>query len=265
MLAPKQGFKVYLLEKSGQLGGIAKDIHRTIEGENVREYIEELIRKTRDHDLIQVLTRSIIVDHFGMPGLFTTGIQVAPGMHYRQIKHGVTILAIGALPNRPKEYLLDEHNAVLTQLELDRILDEQEDKVKSWQNVAMIHCVGSRTEENPNCSRICCQSAIKNALHIKEMNPDGDIYVLYRDIRMYGFLEEYYTEARRAGIFFFRYDPEEMPVVESTGCHRVLSDSRSGDLNLTSFDIMQFPKMAEASPLTSKLKRAKLPPPPVSE
>jgi heterodisulfide reductase subunit A-like polyferredoxin len=80
----------------------------------------------------------------------------------------------------------------------------------------MIQCVGSRNDENPNCSRICCQSAIKNALHIRAINPDAEVYVLYRDIRTYGLLEDYFTEARKQGILFFRYTPDDMPTVEST-------------------------------------------------
>ena len=60
----------------------------------------------------------------------------------------------------------------------------------------MIQCVGSRNEETPYCSRICCSMAVKNALHIKKKNPDANIYVLYRDIRTYGFREKYYQQAR---------------------------------------------------------------------
>jgi heterodisulfide reductase subunit A-like polyferredoxin len=80
----------------------------------------------------------------------------------------------------------------------------------------MIQCVGSRNEENPNCSRICCQSAIKNALHIKKLQPDAQVFILYRDIRTYGLLEDYYTEARKQGVLFVRFDPEDPPTVESS-------------------------------------------------
>jgi heterodisulfide reductase subunit A-like polyferredoxin len=83
-------------------------------------------------------------------------------------------------------------------------------------DVVMIQCVGSRNEENPNCSRICCQTAVKNALHLKELNPDMNVYVLYRDIRTYGLLEDYYTKARQKGVLFFRFDAEDPPVVEKS-------------------------------------------------
>jgi heterodisulfide reductase subunit A-like polyferredoxin len=102
----------------------------------------------------------------------------------------------------------------MTQVELAARLHDPDDAHLSRE--VMIQCVGSRNDENPNCSRICCQSAIKNALHIRAINPDAEVYVLYRDIRTYGLLEDYFTEARKQGILFFRYTPDDMPTVEVT-------------------------------------------------
>ena len=140
-------------------------------------------------------------------------------MFYRQITHGATILATGALPNRPNEYFLDKHKAVVTQLDLDAILESQQESVKAWKNIVMIQCVGSRTPENPNCSRICCQAAVKNALRILDLNPEAQIYILYRDMRTYGLQEDYYRMARERGVAFVRYRVEEKPVVEESGDH----------------------------------------------
>jgi heterodisulfide reductase subunit A len=218
-----QGFKVYLTEKSGQLGGVSRDLRRTLEGDDVRAYLTDLIERTTHHENIQVFTRSVIVDHSGMPGLFKTGIQAGPQMFYRQITHGVTILATGALPNRPREYLLDEHEAVVTQLDLDRIIEEEKERVKGWQKVVMIQCVGSRCPDNPNCSRICCQSAIKNGLRLLDLNPDIQVHVLYRDMRTYGFQEDYYREARQRGVSFFRFNEGEKPVVQAEGPRAVVT------------------------------------------
>jgi len=80
----------------------------------------------------------------------------------------------------------------------------------------MIQCVGSRNQENPNCSRICCQSAVKNALAIKEASPDTQVFILYRDMRTYGLLEDYYTKARQKGVIFVRFDKDNPPEVEAT-------------------------------------------------
>ena len=208
------GFKVYLVERLSYLGGLARSINKTIEGDDVSAYVEDLIRRTESHERIQVLTRSIIVDHSGMPGLFTTGIQTGPRMNYMQIKHGVTIIATGAMPNRPDEYLLGRHESVMTQLDLDALLEEDEEKIKNLKQVVMIQCVGSREPGNPNCSRVCCQAAVKNALRIKALNPDVQIFILYRDMRTYGFLEDYYMKARKAGVTFVKYHTDNKPVVE---------------------------------------------------
>ncbi len=212
-----QGLKVYLAEKSTKLGGTAAKIRKTIEKGDVQAFVKDLISRTEAHANIQVINRALIVDHSGMPGMFKTGMQTGKQMFYRQIEHGVTVLATGALPNRPALYLLDQCAAVSTQLDLQNIIEEQPEAVTSWDNVVMIQCVGSRTPENPNCSRICCQSAVKNALRIRELNADARIFVLYRDMRTYGFQEEYYQKARELGVIFVRYSLDKPPVVEAAG------------------------------------------------
>jgi heterodisulfide reductase subunit A len=212
-----QGLKVFLAEKSPRLGGVAANIRKTIEKGDVRNFVGDLIARTEAHANIQVITQALIVDHSGMPGMFKTGMQTGKQMFYRQIEHGVTILATGALPNRPPQYLLGENSAVSTQLELQNFIEEQSEMVKAWDNVVMIQCVGSRIPENPNCSRICCQSAVKNALRIRELNPDARIFILYRDMRTFGFHEEYYQKARELGVIFARYSLDKLPQVEASG------------------------------------------------
>jgi heterodisulfide reductase subunit A len=211
------GFKVYLVEKSGKLGGVAKFVRKNIAGDDIQAYMNDLIDIVQQHKRIEVLTNSVVVDHSGMAGMFKTGLQIGPQMYYRSINHGVTILATGALPNLPSEYLLGKHNAVVTQLALDALLEDKPEMVKSWRSIAMIQCVGSRSPENPNCSRICCESAVKNALRILDLNPEAQIYILYRDMRTPGFLEDYYRKARERGVIFVRYEAEGKPQVEATG------------------------------------------------
>ena len=211
------GYKVHLVERAKELGGVAKKVRRTIEGEDVQAHIAELIKRTEGHDRIQVWKQAMVVDHSGMAGMFKTGIQVGPQMFYREVKHGITILATGALPNRPNEYLLGRHKAVTTQLDLGVLLADNPEAAKTWQNVVMIQCVGSRVPENPNCSRVCCQAAVKNALHIRELNPEAKIIVLYRDMRTPGFEEDYYRKAREQGVIFSAYDLANKPVVAADG------------------------------------------------
>jgi len=208
-----QGFKVFLAERHSLLGGVANLVRRTLEGENVQFFVQDLIQKTLSHPNIQVIRNAFIVDHSGMPGMFKTGMQVGPQMFYRQISHGVTILATGALPNRPDGYLLGRHVAVMTQLDADALLEDAPARVSNWDNVVMIQCVGSRQPDNPNCSRICCQAAIKNALRILDIHPEARIFILYRDMRTYGFQEDYYQMARKRGVIFVRYEPAKPPEV----------------------------------------------------
>ncbi len=217
LLLAESGYRVYLLERAQELGGLAKRIRKTLRGDDVQAYMRGLIEKVLNHDRIEVLTRSVIVDHSGMPGMFKTGVQIGPRMYYRQIEHGATILATGALPNRPSEHLLGRHPAVVTQLEMDELLEAHTGAASSLDTVVMIQCVGSRQPENPNCSRICCQAAIKNALRILKMNPVAQIFVLYRDMRTFGFQEDYYREAREKGVIFVQFEPDHAPAVEPDG------------------------------------------------
>jgi heterodisulfide reductase subunit A len=212
-----QGYPVFLAERRSMLGGVASLVRKTLEGDDVQAFVRDLIEKTQAHENIQVITSAFIVDHSGMPGMFRTGMQVGPQMFYRQIEHGVTIMATGALPNRPADYLLGAHDAVMTQLEADAVLEDEPEKVAAWENVVMIQCVGSRCPDNPNCSRICCQAAVKNALRIKALNADARVIVLYRDMRTYAFQEDYYRKAREMGVIFARYETDAPPQTEAAG------------------------------------------------
>ena len=127
------------------------------------------------------------------------------------------VIATGAAEYQPQEYLYGQHGAVKTQVEVEGLLLSGSDEIREWNSVVMIQCVGSRNDENPNCSRVCCQQAIKNAIAIKEINPDANIYVLHRDIRAYGFAEDFYRTAREMGVHFLRYKEDEDPTVEEAG------------------------------------------------
>jgi heterodisulfide reductase subunit A len=104
---------------------------------------------------------------------------------------------------------------VLTQLELEEQITKGEKRVINSRNLVMIQCVGCRQEDRNYCARICCSQAIKNALKLKEINPKMDIYILFRDMRTYGFTEDYYREAAEKDVNFIRWDPDDKPRVES--------------------------------------------------
>jgi heterodisulfide reductase subunit A-like polyferredoxin len=207
-----QGFETVLVEKEETLGGMANRLTATIEGADIQQFLSGLVSRVKAHPKIQVLTRALVVDHSGFKGNFTTELLVGPGMYERKIGHGVTVIATGAGEYRPTEYLYGEDPRVVTQVDLSRRLREK--GAEDLEQVVMIQCIGSRNDSNPNCSRICCQAAVKNALHVKELNPEASVVVLYRDMRTYGLMEAYYTEARRRGVLFVRYTPADPPQVD---------------------------------------------------
>jgi heterodisulfide reductase subunit A len=132
-----------------------------------------------------------------------------------EIEHGIIVVATGAQENKPDEYLYGKSPKVITQQELEEKLGTDPSQICSVKDVVMIQCVGSREpEKRPYCSKLCCSKAIKNALKIKEFSPDCNVYILYRDIRTYGFKEDAYNKARDAGIMFIRYDLEGKPEVK---------------------------------------------------
>jgi heterodisulfide reductase subunit A len=208
-----QGFKTVLLEKEAELGGFSRKLHHTIEGADVQAYLKTLIEAVNGHDNIEVLTGARIVGFEGFKGNFATEVTMGAGQERRKIDHGVFIVATGAGEYRPKEYLYGEDDRVVTQVDLTDRLEAE--GAAGLDSVVMIQCVGSRNDEHVECSRICCQSAVKNALHIKKLNPETQVYVMYRDIRTYGLLEDYFTAAREQGVIFIRFDKDAPPDVQS--------------------------------------------------
>ena len=132
----------------------------------------------------------------------------------KEIHHGVAIIATGAEEYKPVEYLYGEDDRVMTSLELEERIAKGDEKVSNAESLVMIQCVGCRNEERNYCSRICCSHSIKNALKLKEKNPEMDIHVLFRDMRTYGFKEDYYREAASKGVRFIRYEPQDKPQLE---------------------------------------------------
>jgi heterodisulfide reductase subunit A len=208
-----QGHEVYLVEKDSDLGGMARRIHYTLEGLDVQAYMRDLIRKVYQHPLIHVYTDATITSATGYVGNFIT--RVNSGGRVLEIEHGATILATGADEYKPTEYLYGEDDRVMTQLELEERIAKGEEKVMNSRSMVMIQCVGCRQEDRNYCARICCSHSIKNALKLKEKNPQMDIYILFRDIRTYGFREDYYREAAGREVKFIRYEADNKPKVEA--------------------------------------------------
>jgi heterodisulfide reductase subunit A len=217
-----QGFEVYLVEKKSELGGMARKIHFTLEGLDVLAYVNDLVRSVYRHPSLHVITDATITGVSGYVGNFTTTMKA--GWMVNEIRHGIAIIATGAEEYKPTEYLYGKDDRVLTQLELGERIAKGEERVINSKCLVMIQCVGCRNEERNYCSRVCCGHSIKNALKLKESNPQMDIYVLYRDMRTYGFAEDYYREAANKNVMFIRYEPEDKAQVEivEEGRQRIL-------------------------------------------
>ncbi len=208
-----QGHEVYLLERDTELGGIARKLHYTLEGLDVQAYLRDLVRKVHQHPLVHVYTAAAITQATGYVGNFVTRVKSERGP--TEIKHGAAVIAIGADAYTPTEYLYGEDDRVMTQLELEDRIVKGDQRLINSQSLVMIQCVGCRQEDRNYCARICCGQSIKNALKLKEKNPGMDIYILFRDMRTYGFKEDYYREASNKDVKFIRYEPQDKPQVEA--------------------------------------------------
>jgi heterodisulfide reductase subunit A len=170
--------------------------------------LRELIDSVNQNEFIHVYKGSDIKEISGYVGNFETTVQNEDGEETFQ--HGVILVATGGKEYLPDEYLYGQDTRVVTQSQLEEKLAASEFQ---GDTVVMIQCVGSRDENRPYCSRFCCSQAVKNALSLKKQNPDANVFVLYRDMRTYGFREASYKKAREAGVIFIRYDLDNKPNV----------------------------------------------------
>jgi heterodisulfide reductase subunit A-like polyferredoxin len=223
-----QGFAVTLVERQAQLGGNLRHIYTGIGKAGIagkdgsgdpQALLLETIRRVSEETRISVLLESQVKEVTGYVGQFHTSIADRQG-GVREVSHGAIVVATGGQEIRPTAYAYGQLDGVMTQREFEgQILsDFRPDPGKTPQSVVMVQCVGSRDEQHPYCSRICCTQAIKNALQIKQLNPSSSVTILYRDLRSYGFRERLYRQARQAGVLFLQYDAENKPVV-SQGAH----------------------------------------------
>ncbi len=208
-----QGFEAVLVEKEARLGGNAWNLLENDQGEPVRPMLEGLIRQVETHPRITVLKSARLKTVDGSVGSFRSLVDVE-GTE-KEILYGAAVLALGGRESRPDEYLYGRDPRVMTHLQCDALLEREPEKIRSAQSVVFIQCVGSREPKRPYCSRVCCTHTVKNAIRMKTLNPDLDVYVLYRDMRTYGMREELYQKARALGVLFVRYTVETKPRVST--------------------------------------------------
>lgn len=204
------GYKVSVLEKSENLGGVANRIKQGLKGEDIPVFVSNLVANIKNHPNVDLFTGADIKNVSGYMGNFITTLEDG-----KEIKHGVTIIATGGEEYKPTEYLYGQDDRVMTQLELEGAIAAGDTKVAGAKTAVLIQCVGSREPGRMYCSRVCCAKSVKLALKLKAKNPEMNVYILYRDIRTYGFFEDLYREARSKGVIFVRYALDNKPVVET--------------------------------------------------
>jgi heterodisulfide reductase subunit A len=236
-----QGFKVHLVEKEPQLGGMTLrlgKIYPTLQDSS--EIIDPLMKAATSNKNVQVYTSATLKDVSGYVGNFK--VTLKKGTEDANLDVGTIVIASGALNYEPPKgsFQYGVLDKVVTQLQLERLLTEG--KLTEPERVLMIQCVGARTGEVwtyelsdmkqsfaarllskilgakkeegwPYCSKICCMNAIKNAIRIKELWPKAHVDILFSDLRTYKEYEDFYRKARTLGVKFIRYVREIPPEI----------------------------------------------------
>ncbi len=228
-----QEIETHLVEKETELGGFAKHIYHTLEGGDVQAYLKDLIDQVKSNKFIHVYTNAEIESLDGYIGNFKTSVMHGSKKERAEFDHGVVIVATGANEYKPKEFLYGQNKNVILQSEFEEMLNT-DSVIKNKKSVVMIQCVGSRNDEHPYCSKMCCAEAIKNALLVKKLNPSTEVTILFRDIRTYGFKEIYYRKAREEGVIFLRYDENNPPeiITEDSSLNVKVTTTKAGNLSI---------------------------------
>ena len=208
------GFYVDLVEQTEQLGGNLNWLQHTLEGHSIKTLLEDTCHRIERHPKINVHIQSQVISSVGQVGHFLTTFE-GPQHSVKTLEHGVTVLATGGTEAATSSFGYGSHPSIITQKELEQQLAADKINPEQLGSVVMIQCVDSREEPRNYCSRVCCANSLKQALDLKEKNPELAVYIIYRDMMAYGFTEVYYTQARKAGVVFIQYQVDNKPQVHS--------------------------------------------------
>ena len=230
----QHGFKAIIIEKEDHLGGNLTWLKTTIEGLSYEDLLDKTIAEVEKHPLIKVFLKSKIISLTGYAPTFTTTIENNENMPVN-IDHGALILATGGNEAETCSFGYTRENSdknlIITQKEFEIKLNKKEIDPKSLKSLVMIQCVDSRKEPDNYCSKVCCPTALKQALYLKEKNPGMEIYFLYRDMMTCGFQETYFTKARNLGIIFISHGKDNLPVLEKNDKDKLIINAFEPVLN----------------------------------
>ncbi len=245
-----RGFEVTLVEREGRLGGLLRDLYKIYPTqEDALKFVGAKIEEVQKNRNIEVLTSATVEEVKGFVGNYD--ITVSHEGRRVPFKAGVIIVATGAEEFKPLGLYGYDGEKIVTQLELEQMLKGGGLKAN---NIVMIQCVGARDEERNYCSRICCMTALNNAMIISERNPEAQVFILYRDMQTYGTLyEDLYRKAREEGIIFVRYSPQKPPLVDK-GVVRVFDEFLGEELRLP-YDLLVLSTPMVAHPDSKELAK----------
>ena len=211
------GHEVHLIERTGKLGGHVLDLGVTTKGNDPAALVKDLEQRLVDNPNVKIHLESQLADFHGFIGNFSSVIADKDGKR-TPVDTGVVVVATGGVENRPDDlYGIGSSQKVVTGMDLERMLKEDDPALKDVKSAGFILCAGSLDESHPYCSRTCCQQSVRNAIALKEQDPSRPVYVWFKEMRTYGLLEEYYTKARELGVIFTRYDNDTPPQVSANG------------------------------------------------
>ncbi len=207
----RQGFQTYLIEKEDKLGGRLNSLHKLFPHQlDASDFLDRIKNNVQNAQNLQILTSSIVKNIDGFVGNFE--VEVEQNGKNIELSVGAIIVAVGSSLFTPTDLYGYDGKKRITQFELEHKFINSDVKAN---NFVMIQCVGSRIDERPYCSSVCCMTALKNALIIKEKNPEANITILFRDLYTPGTdYEKYYRDAREQGVLFIKYSLDKVPTVE---------------------------------------------------
>jgi heterodisulfide reductase subunit A-like polyferredoxin len=224
-----QGFPVDLVERDSELGGALRHMHYGLDDFGVQAaippqgqdqfikpqlYLDQLVERVEGHPAVSLHLNAELIDSQGFMGNFSSTIAYSDRNEVIEVCHGATVVCVGGVEYRGDEYAYGTDPRITTQQQFEAVLSDGEADTEGESGlpneVVMIQCVGPADRY---CGRICCTSALKNALNLKRLNPAARISIIYKDIRSYGFKERMYTQAREAGVLFMRYEDDRAPEV----------------------------------------------------
>jgi len=228
------GVEVVLAERETRLGGLLSRINRLApSGEKASDLVGELVSRVTGNDRIRTLLGAEVLSVGGLIGNYHVTLRSGEGKEFEETV-GCILVATGAVPLKPEAMYGYNGKEVVTQIELEEML---RDGSLNARKVVMIQCAGSRVPEREYCSRICCLTAVKNALYIKERNPEAQVHILYRDIQMYGTENERMLwESRGKGVRYDVYDGNCPPVVKGNTVE--VCQPLTGDVLEIPFDLL---------------------------